>query len=226
MKSIRERFAHSQPPKSQALSDEPPASPPPAPLTTEVYPEVSAATDRIPPEQHTHKHLNHHVLPQPVWDRGRRVIGGNRPNRSLCHCVDFHLLCLTVITTLFGSSCSLFQPVPGVGTVRHGSPSPSHSPAAGLPVSPCRDPQPRQVTLPAPAPYVDPELDSSLGPLILKIGALNVKGIKFNLSFVHVYHFLNKLDVLCISEHWLHSYDLYILYDVHPNFVSWGDLSS
>ena len=33
---------------------------------------------------------------------------------------------------------------------------------------------------------------------------------------------MDTLDICCISEHWLHSYDLYLLNDIHPDFHAWG----
>ena len=38
----------------------------------------------------------------------------------------------------------------------------------------------------------------------LRIGAINIKGVKFNTPFLH--DFLDTLDICCISEHWLHSF--------------------
>ena len=33
---------------------------------------------------------------------------------------------------------------------------------------------------------------------------------------------MDTLDICCISEHWLHSYDLYLLNNIHPDFHAWG----
>ena len=49
------------------------------------------------------------------------------------------------------------------------------------------------------------------------IGAINIKGVKFNTPFLH--DFLDYLDICCISERWLHSFDLGFL---HPDFHAWG----
>ena len=54
----------------------------------------------------------------------------------------------------------------------------------------------------------------------LELGAINIKGVKFNTPFLH--DFLDLLDICCISEHWLHNYDLYMLNNVHPDFHAWG----
>ena len=47
----------------------------------------------------------------------------------------------------------------------------------------------------------------------LRIGAINIKGA-VNTPFLH--DFLDSLDICCISEHWLDSFDLGFLDNFHP----------
>ena len=54
----------------------------------------------------------------------------------------------------------------------------------------------------------------------LRIGAINIKRVKFNTPFL--YDFLGTLDICCSSDHWLHSFDLNFLDNLHPEFHAWG----
>ena len=50
---------------------------------------------------------------------------------------------------------------------------------------------------------------------LLNVGAVNIKGIQFTPLFARI---VDTLDVFCISGHWLHSYGLFALIKVHPEF--------
>ena len=50
----------------------------------------------------------------------------------------------------------------------------------------------------------------------LRFGCLNVRGIKSNTEYVR--SLMSDLDILAISEHWLHSYDLHLLGNIHADF--------
>ena len=50
----------------------------------------------------------------------------------------------------------------------------------------------------------------------LKIGCLNLRGFKSCKQYL--YHLLNNLDICAVSEHWLHQYEVNLLYKFHPNF--------
>ena len=73
---------------------------------------------------------------------------------------------------------------------------------------------------------IDPHLMNTLesyahkGLQSLRIGAINIKRVKFNTPFL--YDFLGTLDICCSSDHWLHSFDLNFLDNLHPEFHAWG----
>ena len=54
----------------------------------------------------------------------------------------------------------------------------------------------------------------------MHIGAINIKGVEFNTPFLH--DLLDSLDICCISEHWLHIFDLGFLDNLHPDFHALG----
>ena len=53
--------------------------------------------------------------------------------------------------------------------------------------------------------------------LLICIVAINVRGIKSNIDYIHylISHYTHPL-IMCISEHWLHSYDLSYLFSAVP----------
>ena len=55
---------------------------------------------------------------------------------------------------------------------------------------------------------------------MLRIGAINVRGIQFNTPYLN--KLLDVVDVCCTSEHWLHSYELDTLHSLHHDFTAWG----
>ena len=69
---------------------------------------------------------------------------------------------------------------------------------------------------------IDPHLMNTLesyahkGLQSLRIGVINIKRVKFNTPFL--YDFLGTLDICCSSDHWLHSFDLNFLDNLHPEF--------
>ena len=50
----------------------------------------------------------------------------------------------------------------------------------------------------------------------LRIGCLNLRGVKSNRIYLH--NLLDKLDICAVSEHWLHSYELHLLQALHDEF--------
>lgn len=52
--------------------------------------------------------------------------------------------------------------------------------------------------------------------LDLRVGCLNVRGIKSNHHYVN--DLLDELDICAISEHWLHNYDLRYLKELNTKF--------
>ena len=48
------------------------------------------------------------------------------------------------------------------------------------------------------------------------MGCLNVRGIETSIDLV--YKLLDTLDLLAISDHWLHSYNLNFLSSIHDDF--------
>ena len=59
-----------------------------------------------------------------------------------------------------------------------------------------------------------PRIPSNSG--VGRVGCHNVRGYKVNHDYVH--KLLSNLDILTISEHWLHNYDLYLLQSNHNKF--------
>ena len=58
--------------------------------------------------------------------------------------------------------------------------------------------------------------EGACSPKLLRLGCLNVRGIKANNDYVA--NLLGDLDILAISEHWLHSYDLHLLGLIHTEY--------
>ena len=68
----------------------------------------------------------------------------------------------------------------------------------------------------APANKIPLTSSTGTGRQHLRVGCLNVRGLKANTYYTH--QLLNQHDIFAISEHWLQSYELQYLQTLHPDF--------
>lgn len=71
-----------------------------------------------------------------------------------------------------------------------------------------------------PRTFADTDAGGEVTVTNMRVGCLNVRGFKSNCDYCAL--LLKSLDILAISEHWLHNFDLKILQKAYPDFNAYA----